>query len=262
MSRGAGERLVAVGADGARGGWAVACLHEEGTRLELVADIAAIARLRGDSRARVAIDVPIGLPETGGFRPCDVAARHLLGRRASTVFAPPARYVLPAAGDYARMRALVARERRIDPAAKGLSAQSAGIAGKVREVDEWVRAHPESERWLFETHPELSFAALNAGRPLDGKRSRAGARQRLRIVQCAFPDSAGQIAAVLRRGGRSERSDWLDAYAALMTAAAISRGAHATLGGERDAEGVLMRIVHPSVRAVGLEAPPLGATRT
>jgi predicted RNase H-like nuclease len=241
MHRDGRELLLAVGADGARGGWAVACLCGEGTRLVLVRDISELAQLRADSAAPVAIDVPIGLTEKGGFRPCDVAARRLLARRASTVFAPPARYLLPAAGDYAAMRALVARERQANPAARSLSAQSAGIARKVREVDAWVRRHPESERWLFECHPELAFLALGGGRALEGKRSPSGLRQRLRLVTAVFSDAEERIAG----GDGAGRDDWLDAYAALATAAAISRGAHATLGGERDAHGVPMRIVHP-----------------
>lgn len=241
MHRGDRKRLVAVGADGARGGWAVACLYEESTRLVLLRDINEIARLRAENGAPVAIDIPIGLTEAGGFRPCDVAARRLLAHRASTVFAPPARYLLPAAGDYAAMRALVARARRTDPAARSLSAQSAGLARKIREVDEWVREHPDSERWLFECHPELSFGALKGGLTLDGKRTPRGERQRLRLVAAAYPDAEEQIS----RDTRAARDDWLDAYAALATAAAISRGEHATLGGGRDSHGVPMRIVHP-----------------
>jgi predicted RNase H-like nuclease len=248
---------MAVGVDGARGGWAVACLYEDGTRLMLLGDIGEIAELRAGSGAPVAIDIPIGLLDSVDFRPCDVAARRLLGRRASTVFAPPARYMLAAAGDYGAIRALVADERRWNPAAKGLSAQSAGIAPKVREVDDWVRAHPDSERWLYECHPELSFVAMNGGAPLgEGKRSPAGARERLRLVRAAFPDAEAQLAAARRpatSAGRATprlpaasagRADWLDAYAALHTAAAIASGEHIELGAARDSEGVPMRIVH------------------
>jgi predicted RNase H-like nuclease len=231
--------VKAVGVDGARGGWAVACADGDGTRVGLARDIGEVARLRDD--APVAIDIPIGLLETVGFRPCDAAARRLLGRRASTVFAPPARYQLAAAGDYAAMRALVAAERRTNPAAKGVSAQSAGLARKIREVDEYVRAHPDSERWLFECHPELSFLALNGGEPLAPKRSPAGADQRLRLIDAAFPDAQQRLAAA-----PWPRLDLLDAYANLATACAIAGGEHATLGGERDATGVRMRIVLPA----------------
>jgi predicted RNase H-like nuclease len=256
MSPGGRARLVAVGADGARGGWAVACLYADSpqraaatvweTRLLLIGDVGEIARVRAEAAAPVAIDMPIGLLDSVDFRPCDVAARRLLGRRASAVFAPPARYQLAAAGDYAAIRALIADERRSNPAAKGLSAQSAGIARKIREVDEWVRAHPDSELWLFECHPELSFIALNGGAPLAaGKRSPAGARERLRLVRATFPDAEEQLATVRRPVTRAGRTDWLDAYATLHSAVAIACGEHVVLGGgARDAEGLPMRIVH------------------
>jgi hypothetical protein len=44
----------------------------------------------------IAVDIPIGFPEriTGLGRECDGAARKVLGKRASSVFAPPARAVL------------------------------------------------------------------------------------------------------------------------------------------------------------------------
>jgi predicted RNase H-like nuclease len=234
--------LVAVGADGARCGWAVAALRADGaTRLSLLADVGEIARLRGG--ATVAIDVPIGLPSSAGSRRCDEQARERLGRRASCVFNPPARYLLAAAGDYGAIRALVARERARDPAAKGLSAQAAGIARKVAEVDAFVLAHPASEAWLFECHPEVSFLECNGGTALAGKRSTAGVEHRLDLVRRAFPDAEAQLAAVTWPRKVVELSDLLDAYAALATAVRCARGEHTTLGdGERDEAGVIMRI--------------------
>src|SRR3954451_10049615 len=161
--------LVAVGVDGARGGWAAAALYADAdrrsdattweTRLRLLDNVEAVAALVDGSGASVAIDVPIGLLDSVEFRPCGVAARAMLNKRASSVFAPPARYMLSAADDYAAIRALVDDVRRSNPAAKSLSAQAAGITPKVAEVDSWVRAHPDSEQWLFECHPELSFLA-------------------------------------------------------------------------------------------------------
>lgn len=232
----------AIGVDGARGGWAMACLAADGsTRLALAADIAEVARRRG--RATVAIDVPIGLPDSVDFRPCDAEARTLLGRRASCVFTPPARYLLPAAGDYGAMRALVADRRRHDPAAKGLSAQAAGIARKVAEVDRFARERPCSEAWLFECHPELSFRALGGGAPLAPKRSPAGRAHRSALVGQAFPDALERLAAAGWPIRDVAPADLLDAYAALTTAVRCARGEHRELGGgERDAAGVLMRM--------------------
>jgi predicted RNase H-like nuclease len=256
MSHSPPAPLVAIGADGARGGWATALLYADAerrgnasvwqTRLALVADVTELAGIRAQARgaARVAIDIPIGLLDSVDFRPCDLAARAMLKQRANAVFAPPARYMLPAAGDYGAIRALVEDERQTTPAAKSLSAQAAGITMQIREVDEWVRANPDSEQWLFECHPELSFLALNDGAPLPAhKHSAAGLIQRLGLVRAEFPDAEEQLAAAPWTGKQAELSDLLDAYAALSTALVCARGVHEELGGgERDSEELLMRM--------------------
>jgi predicted RNase H-like nuclease len=234
---------VAIGVDGARAGWVGACLHRGGlTELRLFADVGELDAFRG--RAAVAIDMPIGLLETVGFRPCDVEARRRLGARASSVFAPPARYMLAAAGDYPAIRRLVAERRRSDPGAQGLSAQAAGIAPKVAEVDAFVRARPDCEAWLWECHPELCFAAL-ADRvpPAAPKRSAQGRANRLALIQERFPDAPERLATAPWRSREATTVDALDAYAALTTAIRCARGEQEELGdGGRDAAGVLMRI--------------------
>lgn len=250
------RELVALGADGARGGWVAACLYADARRpvdehgwttrlflFETVTDLAAFRDEEGGDAA-VAIDVPIGLLNSAAFRPCDVVARELLKDRRNTVFAPPARYMLAAAGDYPAIRALVEQERVGNPAANSISAQAAGIAPKIREVDDWVRAHPGSERWLWECHPELSFLALNDGAPVRAsKHSAAGLMQRLDLLRREFPDIEEQIAAAAWSSKEAELSDLLDAYAALSTALLCARGDQEELGdGARDAEGVLMRM--------------------
>jgi predicted RNase H-like nuclease len=249
--------LVAIGVDGAQGGWAAALLYADArhrreamvwqTRLALLPDIAAVARERQNAgaSAAVAVDIPIGLLDSVDFRPCDLAARLLLKQRVGSVFMPPARYMLSVAGDYPAIRALVEQQRQHNPAAKSLSAQAAGITRKVAEVDEWVRVHPESEQWLFECHPELSFLALNDGAPLGADKSApAGVMRRLKLVEQAFPDSQDQLATTIWPPTRRvQLADLLDAYAALSTALVCVRGEQEELGeGERDSEGVLMRM--------------------
>jgi predicted RNase H-like nuclease len=244
---------VAVGVDGAPAGWAVACLHADArraadarrweTRLHLLRDFGEIAALRAGAGAPVAIDIPIGLLDSVDFRPCDLEARRRLGGRSNSVFAPPARHMLEAAGDYTRMRALVETEREQNPRAKGLSAQSAALASKVAEVDRWVREHPESEDWLFECHPELSFCALGDGRTLPDKRSGAGVVWRLRLIRELFPDAEERLASAPWPGRQVDSIDLLDAYAALSTALVCARGEQQALAPERDARGLPMRIV-------------------
>jgi predicted RNase H-like nuclease len=240
---GSDDLVVAIGVDGARAGWVGACLYAGGrTELRLFADVWELHAFRGG--AAVAMDVPIGVLETVGFRPCDVEARKRLGARASCVFAPPARYMLPAAGDYAAIRRLVDQRRRAEPAAKSLSAQAAGIAPKVAEVDAFVRAHPEAEAWLWECHPELCFAALDGGGALAApKRSAEGRARRLALVRERFPEAPQRLATAPWRASAATTTDALDAYAALTTALRCARGEHDELGGdERDDAGVLMRV--------------------
>jgi predicted RNase H-like nuclease len=252
-----GAPLVAVGADGAPRGWLLACLYADAsvrrdamvwqTQLVLAADIEAVAtfRDRAGAAAHVAIDVPIGLPDSVRFRRCDEQARDLLGKRRNAVFAPPARYMLAAAGDYGRIRELVERERERDPAAKSLSAQAAGITRKVREVDDFVRADRASERWLWECHPELSFRAMNDGAVPPDKHRASGVLERLRLVRAVFPDAEERLAAAPWGRKEATLSDILDAYAALTSALACVREDQEELGdGERDAgEDLPMRMV-------------------
>jgi predicted RNase H-like nuclease len=247
--------LVAIGVDGAPAGWAAACLHADAlraadarrweTRLHLFHEFSEIAELRdaAGASATCAIDIPIGLLDSVDYRPCDLEARRRLGRRAGSVFAPPARYMLEFAGDYAGIRALVERKRSQDPLAKGLSAQSAALAGKIAEVDRWVREHPECEDWLFECHPELTFCSLGDGRIPPDKRSGAGMVQRLRLIRELFPDAEARLAAAPWPGRQVESVDLLDAYAALSTALVCARGEEQVLAPERDRQGVPMRMV-------------------
>lgn len=215
--------------------------------MELCGDIGELVELRPGGDARLAIDVPIGLPSTAGPRRCDLEARSILKRvgRASSVFAPPARYMLDAA-DYAAVRALVEEERNRNPAAQGVSAQSAAIAPRVKQVDTWVRAHPGCHDWLVECHPELSWYVLSGGKPLLDKRSGSGLVRRLQLLRDLFPDAEERIAAAPWTGRQATLSDLLDAYAALSTAVRFARGPgeyEELGGGELDSEGVPMRMV-------------------
>ncbi len=247
--------VIAIGADGAPGGWLAACLHATSqrradsavweTRLHLAEDIGELATMRDreGSVAAVAIDVPIGLPDSVRYRVCDIEARERLGERRNSVFAPPARYMIAAAGDYKRIRELVEQERAHNPGAKSISAQAAGITRKIAEVDAWVQGNRNSEDWLWECHPELSFWALNKGAHCGAKASAAGLVQRLNLLRERFPDIETRIAAAPWSGKDVALSDILDAYAALTTALVCARGKQEELGnGERDSERVPMRM--------------------
>lgn len=248
--------LVAIGVDGARAGWAAACLYADSldhsemadwqTSLQLFPSIDQLTAFReaAGGTAPVTIDVPIGLLDSVDYRPCDRQARELLGKgRRESVFAPPARYMLTAA-DYPAIRKLVEDERQRNPKAKGLSAQAAGIVPKVKEVDDWVRAHRASEAWLYECHPELCFQALGGGSVPPPKASAAGPVVRLRLIREVFSDAEEQLAAATWPAKQVGLTDLLDAYAALASALQCGRGRQQELGdGERDNQKLVMRMV-------------------
>lgn len=236
----------AIGADGCRGGWIAALGAGEPSResvsFRLFGTVAELATWRATDApdAVVALDVPMGLTEIGGFRPCDLAARKALGALASSVFAPPGRYLLSAAS-YTEVRRLVEERQHYEPAAPGLSAQSAGIIPKIAEVDRFLRETPAAQDWLIEVHPELCFAAL-AGEHLPGKRSAAGAVRRLRLVRDRFPGAEEALSTLALPATSAGFDDALDACAALWSALRWGNGA-TVIGGEVDAKGLVMRMV-------------------
>jgi len=118
-----------------------------------------------------------------------------------------------------------------------------------------VRAHPDSERWLFECHPELSFYALSDGSALaESKHSAAGLLRRLKLVRARFADAEERLVSAPWNAKSVELSDLLDAYAALSTALVCAAENYEQLGeGERDAEGVLMRMVLSAAATAGEE---------
>ncbi len=244
------KSIVAIGVDGARAGWVGACLRSSAsldpstweTIVLLFPNFQAIATYRAQhGTAVLAIDIPIGLPSHVEPRACDLAARKLLPGRASCVFNPPSRDLLASGGDYAAVQQLVAKRQETDPEARGLTRQSVALIPKIAEVDAWVQGHPTSEDWLFECHPELTFARLRSGHPAPPKRSPAGAIERLRLLRRLFPDLEDQVGTLAAPG--ADLADSLDAYAALNVALRCLRNEHGELGdGQRDSENVPMRI--------------------
>jgi predicted RNase H-like nuclease len=242
--------LLAIGADGAHGGWlAAACVGtspdevaDRMTEVRLCQSFTDLIELRGDAQVPVAVDIPMGLLETVDFRPCDERAREMLGARCVTVFAPPSRPLL-AAATYAEARGRIDELRKTYPEAKGLSAQAFAIAPKINEVDDWLRAQLGAQEWLFECHPELSFRAMAEGRVLDGKNTAHGQVERIRLVTSEFPDALDVIGATSFSAKDVQLADVLDAYAALDSALHVAAGDYEELGGDADNLGLVMRMI-------------------
>jgi len=220
--------VALAGVDGCRGAWlaAVADGSEVSWRL-----VPTFKDLYDDSVLTViAIDVPIGLPESGR-RECDVQARAALGRRANSVFAAPVRPVLSCA-TYAEARTVLA-----SLGGASMSAQAFGIVKAVRDVDSSVQAHDDDR--VVETHPELAFLLLG-GQPLEAKKSTAGLAARIRLLSGWRPDT---LELLERVPGGVPVDDALDALACLWAAERWAEGERRTLGdGTRDARHLPMRI--------------------
>lgn len=238
--------IRAVGLDGCRGGWVAAKLVAEtnGDHVEfdVFPNIVAMADWRQTHApgAAVAIDVPMGLTDMGGFRSCDAAARKRLGATRGSVFAPPARYLLGAT-NYKQVQALVKERQLADAGVPGVSAQAAGLITKIAEVDTFARHERGVEEWLFEVHPEMSFLAWQ-GQALAGKKSPAGALQRLHLARAHFDGVEEGLLALA--SARVALDDALDACAALWSAVRRSRCEAEILGGEeRDSHGLIMRMI-------------------
>jgi predicted RNase H-like nuclease len=143
--------------------------------LEVRSGAALALVLAGAGTSVVAIDMPLGLLESG-WREADLLARRLLGPRRSSVFAIPPRAVWAEPGYRA------ANQRCRELTGQGFSIQAWGLRAKLLEADRYRGScgHP-----LYEAHPELAFGAM-AGSPLaHSKHTAAGRGLRRELLAAA-----------------------------------------------------------------------------
>jgi predicted RNase H-like nuclease len=229
--------LTVLGVDGCPGGWIGALVtasrrgRPQGVRWVLLPDAAAIVAAAADV-AVTAVDMPIGLPDVGP-RACDVAARALLGPRASSVFPAPVRPVLDAV-DY-----VDACERSRATCGRALSKQAWAIVPRIADLDAVLT--PALQETIVEAHPELAFVRLSGGW-LQSKRTAAGAAARTAALEHWLPGAAEALAAAPRPARRDDAADALVlTWVALRRVADIATVLPAVP--ERDARGLRMEIV-------------------
>lgn len=226
-----------AGVDGCRGGWL--CVEEnDGALRAFVAKSVneLLADLRGVSI--IAIDVPIGLPDSGE-RPCDPIARRLLRPpRASSVFPVPVRDIL-GERDY---KTACSRHRQID--GRGMSRQAFAILHKIHEVDLLLAHEPGLQQRVREIHPEVCFAVWNGGLAMKHKKSiPQGLAERQLLIDKEWPSQRQKVARHLRVR-EYQPDDLNDAFAALWTARRIVAGTATVLSPLRatDRNGLRMEI--------------------
>jgi predicted RNase H-like nuclease len=202
-----------LGVDSCKSGWIGIALSEGAVSAYTATEIDGLVEeaAAGGPVAVVAVDIPIGLPDTGR-RQADVLARKAVGPRWPSVFMTPVRPALEAA-DYATAADL---SRRLS--GEGISSQAFALQAKILQVDRWVRDTPHR---VVEVHPEASFAELARAALQSRKSSWAGAILRRRLLAGAginLPDDLGLA------GEKAAVDDVLDAAAAAWTALRVLRG--------------------------------------
>jgi predicted RNase H-like nuclease len=187
----------------------------------------------------LAVDIPIGLMdrvEKGG-RPVDRLARERLKPyRASSVFSPPCRPALACLTYEAAAK--VTRAHSVS--GSSLTQQSFGLFPKLREVDELMT--PERQEVVREVHPELCYAAMNGGRPLEVSKKKPGGQEvRIDLLREVGFEVSSRSVRRSAKGGAG-RVDVLDAHACCWTAARIARGLAERLGADSDVDGRGLRM--------------------
>lgn len=231
-----------VGADGCRAGWFWVGLGRGGAwSVGVAGDAGALRAAHPDAR-RILVDVPVGLREDGEReRVCDVRARELLGAdRSSSVFPAPCRAAVHA--DDPEEASRINEERT----GRGLSVQSRSLLDGIRQWDRLLREEPDARGVVRETHPEVAFWGLNAGRTVRGRKAdRRGLVERLAVLDAHDGRAPRAASAALLAFPRNEvgRDDVLDALACAVTASRRSGLRTLPAEPEVDPEGLPMEMV-------------------
>jgi len=173
---------VLAGVDGCPGGWLCITRDLTSGTIESVVYPDAQALINQEPLPLIiAVDIPIGLTDSGS-RQCDKQARQLLGEpRRRSVFPIPIRSALSAR---TRLEA-EALTRAVD--GRGVGAQAWGLYEKIRDIDFALRENPKLQDTVREVHPELSFMGWNGGKPnAAGKKTFEGMTVRLSLVKSHF----------------------------------------------------------------------------
>jgi predicted RNase H-like nuclease len=246
------QTFQVAGVDGCRAGWLVAIVSV--TRQSSQRDTPCVFKYKSFFVAHifkevlsktsncelVCVDIPIGLSDGVKPRECDLAARKVLRRpKASSVFPAPIRQCL-SAKDYKK-----ACEISFKHSCKKLSWQNFYILDNIHQVDDLMM--PVLQERVREIHPEVSFWALNAKKPMQHKKRRlVGRKERMKLLAPIF-SGLEQIVAETRKPKEVEPDDILDALVAAWTAGQTVIGKAGTLpqNPEFDSKGLRMEILCP-----------------
>ena len=206
-----------AGVDGCKSGWIVAFSQSwpslEPIQFEYCTDFTAVLRATSHCSV-VAVDMPIGLPDSSDLRECDVQAHHALGSKGSSVFMTPPRACIDAK-DVREFQSLHRQSRK-----KGAGLPVWGIVPKMRDVNRIMEERYCSDQNIqdrvIEFHPELTWCRLAGSEGLLSKHIAEGILQRIALLE---RDSHGWLPVFPKRlEGSPSIDDILDAVAGLSAA--------------------------------------------
>lgn len=180
------------GIDACKGGWLCVVITEDTADYLFETTLSKLIN-RLPNKMRILVDMPIGLlsKEMPGFssRPCDAAARKMLGKKHSSIFNPPCMEALYKS-DYRE-----ASETNYAVLGKKLSKQSWYLFPKIKEINAFLHLNPQWQDRVLEAHPELSFQFLNQSKPLlHSKKTKDGIDERLEILSPYFAEARNVFA--------------------------------------------------------------------
>lgn len=230
-----------AGVDACKKGWFVVSINQRfGWKIEIFPDIFSLWHSYQEA-SLILIDIPIGLP-CSDSRQCDIAARKILKKRASTVFPAPSREAIYAT-DYKE-----ACEINEQILGKRLSRQTWNISSKIKQLDELLTEDSNARNCIRESHPEVCFWALAGGKSMRyRKKSLEGTMERLIILTAIFPESKNILDVALTRYKRRDLAvdDILDALSLAVTASSPPETLiKIPAFQERDAHNLVMEIVY------------------
>jgi predicted RNase H-like nuclease len=182
--------------------------------------------------------MPIGLSRNG-VRQCEVEARKLISPCGPRVFKTLPREALR----FGQENWNAANQWSKDHGFGGISKQIWAIRPKIKEIDRAIS--PADQTRIVEAHPELAFARLNGGKPLDSKHTKAGlsARQEI-LLRAGFTNLDSWLQMLRGKGAKAD--DLYDACALVLTAKNHLRGEGQFVPQreERDSRGLRMAIAY------------------
>jgi len=162
------------GIDGCKAGWLAIWIDKNNFLFDVCPNLFDLSA-KYPTAKRYLIDIPIGLGTPSHPRSIETVMRQELKGRASTVFNSPSR-----AAAYCESYQ-TAKAMNLSDTGKSLSQQSFAISPKIREANDFTFSETSIE--VIESHPEIAFKHLNAGKVLMSKKKTTnGLLDRLQIL--------------------------------------------------------------------------------